>query len=203
MIVREDLYAKTCEFMADHLFPDEPACKSISLTWNQELADVMMTVIKENISIALVSSTTDKIIGLRLIGIEKKDDVFEPNECKLESMKRFLHFINYLASLFDLFNHFDVDEVFTLFGLSVHIDHRHKGLGHKLMQAALIFIKSLNVGPVVVKGDCSSSFSRRIYEKTGFELLREVPYTEYKIDGEIAIKNTGQHNYMTRFAKTV
>ena len=172
-------------FMAVHLFPDEPLCKGIDLTWNLEIEDIMMSVLKQNMSLALISTETYEIIGLRVMQVEAKDQHIETDDLKEESVKLFMNIVGFVENMFDLFEHYGVDEVFDLFKLSVHIEHRRKGLGLKLMQAMIIFIESLNVGPAVVKGFCDSVFSNRIYEKTGYTLLKKLSYEDLMKDNNI------------------
>jgi hypothetical protein len=42
----------------------------------------------------------------------------------------------------------------------------------------------------------SSNYSQRIYEKFNFETIHTFKYDEYKIDGEVVFKNTGEHKAM-------
>ena len=202
-IIQEDLYKKAGDFMAVHLFPDEPLCKGIDLTWNPEMKDIMMSVLKQNMSLGLISTETGEIIGLRIIQVEENDQHIETDDLKEESVKLFMNIVGFVENTFDVFEHYGVDEVFDFFGLSVHIDHRRKGLGLKLMQAATIFIESLNVGPAVVKGFCDSVFSNRIYEKTGYTLLKKLSYEDLMKDNNIFIRCSEQHKYITRFAKVI
>lgn len=61
------------------------------------------------------------------------------------------------------------------------------------MRAAVFFIRNLELGDVVIKGEGTSNFSKRVFEKVGFEVLAEVVYADYKVDGKIVIHSTGEH----------
>ena len=187
-IIQEYLYEKAGDFMAVHLFPDEPLCKGIDLTWNPEMEDIMMSVLKRNMSLGLISTETSKITGLRIMQVEEKAQHIETDYLKEESVKLFMNIVGLLENTFDVFEHYGVDEAFDLFELSVHIDHRKKGLGLKLMEAMIIFIESLNVGPAVVKGFCDSVFSNRIYENTGYTLLKKLSFEDLMKDDYIFIR---------------
>ena len=102
-------------------------------------------------------------------------------------------------------NDYEVEEVFDLFGLGVHRDYRKKGLGLKLMKAALIMFKTINPGPslVVVKGDASSIYSKKIYDQLGFQTIGELLMADYKEDGVSVISNTGDHKKYTIYAKAI
>ena len=60
------------------------------------------------------------------------------------------------------------------------------------MKREIDFVKDLEMGNVI-RGEGSSNFSQRIYEKLGFETLLEIQYEDYKQDGEFVFKNTGEH----------
>jgi hypothetical protein len=46
---------------------------------------------------------------------------------------------------------------------------------------------------VCIKGEGTSNYSQRIFEKFDFEAIHTMKYDEYKIDGEIVFKNTGDN----------
>ena len=89
-------------------------------------------------------------------------------------------------------------QVFVM-GFVVHKDYRHRGIGEKLMRAALYFIRNLNLGGVVIKAGGSSNYSKRVFEKLGFEKLSELTYAEFKMDGKVVIVNTGEHKSEIRY----
>ena len=67
------------------------------------------------------------------------------------------------------------------------------------MRAAVYFIFNLGLGHVAIKAGGSSNFSKRVFEKLGFEKLSEIVYSEFKIDGKVVIKNTGEHKSEIRY----
>ena len=202
-IVRKERYEEACRHLAEHNFPDEPTCKSIGLVWDEDANTVMMEALHQNMSIALVSDKTDEIIGLRIIHIGKRGEKLNVAKFHSEPVTKLLACLEYKDNCFDIYSHYNVEEAFQLFGLSIHREHRRKGLGLKLMQAALVFLSSLEIGPVVVKGDCSSNFSKRIYEKLDFELFGEIMFEDYKVDGKIVFANTGEHKSLKVYGKKI
>ena len=108
-IIQEGLYEKAGDFMAVHLFPDEPLCKVIDLTWNPEIENIMMSSVKENMSLALISTETDEIVGLRIIQVEEKDQYIETDDLEEESVKLFMNIVGLLENMFDVFKHYEVD----------------------------------------------------------------------------------------------
>ena len=160
--------------------------------------------LQQNMSVALVSMETNRIIGVRIIRVSKRGSKVEPEQEKSEPVRKLLRFVAfYNENLCDVFQHYDVDEVFSLFQLTVQRDYRHKSLGFKLMQAALIFISGLNIGPYVVRGNCTSNYSKRIYERCGFDTLGEIKFEDYKDNDEIVVKDTGEHKSFQMFGKVL
>ena len=204
MIVREDRYEDMLDLYKDHFFPDEPISQSIGLTMDDELRDFMRKPLLQNLSIALVSSRTGELIGGRIIKVNNRQENRLPIATfKSEAMKKFAHISTEADKLCNIFDYYSVQEIFHFYGIVVRREFRRRGLGEKLMRAALLFIRSLDLGVVVLKGGGTSLYSQRLFEKMGFEKLSEVVYSEFKIDGEIVMTNTGEHKSEIRYGMCI
>ena len=171
---------------------------------DEETHEIFQSILQQNLSLALVSSSTREIIGLRVMRIGGKEDSFDHKKIKSDGTRKLFEFDEYKDEYLDVLSHYGVDEAFEFYGLSVHKDHRRKGIGLKLMQAALLFISSMNLGSVVVKGDCDSNFSKCIYERLGFDCLGEIMFDDYnKVKGEEVIADTGEHKSLKMYGKIV
>jgi len=177
--------------MKEHFYPDETLCKSIGRTFDDEIANVLMKNLSENVSVLLISNTTDEIIACRTMAIAKRNE--EADGSKTENIKwvKIMDFLGHRYHEMDVFKRFNVDTAVAFIALATHKDHRAQGIASKLMQATLLFCKELGLSPVCVKGEGTSNYSQRIYEKFDFETIHTLKYDEYKIDGEIVFKNTG------------
>jgi ribosomal protein S18 acetylase RimI-like enzyme len=69
----------------------------------------------------------------------------------------------------DVYKRFGVDTAVELLSLGTHRLYRQRGIANKMMEAALLFCEGL--GLRYLKGECSSIYSQKIYEKLGFETL--------------------------------
>ena len=198
------MYEESLKHSADHNFPYEPICSSLGVTMDEEVKGLCESVLKNDTSLALISSQTGEIIGQRVLQIGSKNDKIDVENFKIEANRKLIKLFDYKNKLyFDIWENYGVHEAFELFGLSVHKGYRHKGIGLKIMQAAMLFIKSMNLGPVLVKGDCSSNFSQHIYERLDFDCLGKIKYEDYKVDGEQVITNTGEHKYLKVYGKMI
>lgn len=202
-IIREDRIEEALQHIAEHNFPDEIIFKSLGITMDEEVKAMCTSALQDNMSIALISSLTGEIVGLRVIRIGSRDDKFDPEKIKSQAFRKAMGLYEYKNENFNAFKHYGVDEAIEFFGISVHKDHRRKGIGLKIMQAALLLISSMRIGTVVAKGDCDSNYSKCIYERLGFDILGEIMFDEYKVNGEIVISNTGEHKSLKAYGKII
>ena len=156
-------------------------------------------------SLVLIADATDEVIACRVTNMtEKSRKVLEKMKTmKTEQIKILIDLINHLKSLCNTLSHYDVENAVHFFALGVHKDYRRRGIGGKVMSAAVELVKQLDLGPVVVTGEGTSTYSQRIYEKLGFETNAEVIYDEYKVNGELVFKNMGDQKSMRLYGKVV
>ena len=203
-IVREDMYGESLKHSTEHMFPDEPVCRSLGMIMDDEVTGMSKAPLLHNMTIVLVSSKTREIIGQRVISTMSMYDEIDVDKVQVPANKIFMQFYVDASNTCDFWKQYDVDEGFNFFGLSVHREYRRKGIGMKLMQAALLFIKNMNLGrSFLVKGLGDSNFSKRIFEHTGFECLGEIMFEDYKVDGEQVIANTGEHKSVKLYCQMV
>ena len=85
----------------------------------------------------------------------------------------------------------------------INLDNSHNELGLKLMQTALVFISGFNIGHCVVRGNCTSNYSKCIYEKCHFNTLGEIKFEDYRGNGEVVVKNTGERKSFKMIGKII
>ena len=203
-LVHEDRYEETWRLIADQYCPDEIFCKNFGIVADEGMKKMVFSDLQDNMSLALVSNKTNSIIGIRIIRVSKKGGQVDPEAEESEPVRKLLRFVKfYNDNLCNVFQHYDVSEVISLFQLTVHRDYRHQGLGLRLMQAALVFISGLNIGPCVVRGNCTSNYSKCIYEKCEFDTLGEIKFEDYMDNGEVVVKDTGEHKSFKMFGKII
>lgn len=202
-LIPEDRYDEALNLYADHFVPDEPVGAAISLEWCDEYEDLVLSELEHNMSIGLIASNTGQLVGFRMISIMNKNDDIDTRYIKNEKFKLIEDFLKYLAELANVFEHYGVEDVFHFFAIGVHRDWRQKGIGSKLMKAGMSLVANLDVGPVVVSGEGSSNYSKKIYENLNFDILTEVQYAEYKVDGVAVFQNTGEHRSERVYGKII
>ena len=201
--ILENRYQEALNFYRDMFVPDEPVMRSISFDFDEEFKGYVASGLKQNLSIALISDATGEIVGVRLMNILNKNVTFDTANLKSEKFKLIADFILYLRSLADVFEHYSVEDVIRFSAISVHRDFRCKGIGSKLMKAAISYVGNLGLGPVVVTGEGSSNYAKRIYEKCGFDSLAEVVFADYKADGHVVFQGLEEHKLERLYGKVV
>ena len=102
-IIREDMYKKCCDFLEVHFLPDEPVCKGIGIPWSDEVEAIFMSVLTQHLSIAILSSTTNDIVGIRMIGIASSGPGVDPDDFGEEPVRKYFRFIRYKTGVADAF----------------------------------------------------------------------------------------------------
>ena len=191
-IITSDRYDETYDIMANDFTPDEPLCRSFGVTWNEDFRRTTYDNLIQNVSICMISKDSNEIMGIRIIGIMRKSD--PPTDfsgLQDEPLKGLFTFLTHKDSQVNFFDKYDCDEAIHFFALGVNKNYRRMGLGGRLLAAAVAMSKEL--GFKAIKGEGTSNFSQRIYEKQNFQTLLKMPYDSYIYNGKPIINGTGEH----------
>ena len=176
---------------------------NFGIVLNQDLVMKAVTIgdLQQNLSLALISCETDEMIGIQILTIAQKHKLNPDDFKNSEKARQLMSFVAYKDTVVNVFDYYDVDELFAIFELAVHRDHRRKGIGCKLMLAATIFVSRMDIGPCVIKGNAASNYSKRIFEKLNFDNIKEVKFEDYKVDGVQVITSAGEVNSFKMYGK--
>ena len=191
-LIPEARYNDVMDIMANHFMPDETICGAFGVVWNPFSEQKILSVLKQNLSIMAVSDDTNEMMGIRTCRIAKKSDETDFSHVTYENVKDMWTFLCHKDGEMDLFNRFSMEEMFHFVALAVHQKYRRRGLGFILLSAGVALAKQL--GFKAVKGEGTSNFSQRIYEKRGFETILEIPYSQYKYKDGYLGECTGEHS---------
>lgn len=174
VLIQEDNYDKALDFLHNSFLKTEPISQSVNIEWGQDIQDIFRKSFEQNMSFMLLNETNGDVMGARLMQVMKHDDKHEADQFKDIGMKKLIGFWHYSAAKTNFFEHFPVKEAVNFFGLGVAEKYRKRGIGTKLMDVSMQFIENLGIFPICIKGEASSSFSQKIYEKLGMERLADV-----------------------------
>ena len=198
-IITPDRYYETFEFMANHFTPDDPIDRAFGITWNKDYEKQTLEDLKNNISICVISKDTDEIMGVRITGIMKKADPPQDlSNIENEPYRNMMTFLTHKDKEVNIFERYKVDEVIHFSSLGVNKKYRCKGIGGRLIAVSVAMSREL--GFKVIKGECTSNFSQRIYEKQGFDIVLEMPYASYFYNGRPLIERTREHTMTKVYA---
>lgn len=168
----------------------------------EEVVGLWKSVFKKNLSLMYLDATSGDVIGVRAISTGKVTDN-SSHEFKDTGLRKTMAYFKYCADMAKFFERFDVTEQIHFLGMGVHACFRQRGFASQLISAAVLFVKNLGFESVCVQGEGTSNFSKKIYEKSGFDILFESQYVDYKVDGEQVVCNTGEHKSIKLYGKRI
>ncbi|XP_052818383.1 arylalkylamine N-acetyltransferase 1-like [Mya arenaria] len=184
---------------------DEPLGLGVGITWTKEFEDLFIDTFKQGLSVMMVDPESGDVMGIRSVRTMFKGDAFDLASIKDAAMRKEFEFIEAMNMEVNVFETYGIDELIQFLGLGVSAKYRRRGFGATLMQAGVKLASNLGIEPIYIKGEGSSNYSQRIYEKLGFKTLFTKKFEDYKVDGEVVFKNTGEHKntkgYLMRVSK--
>ena len=193
-LLTPDLYPMVLDYMRSDYLPSATTFKALDIDTSHPFVEMMFTsIFQQNISLVLLCADHSEVMGLRCIRVINSNEEINPDEIDYLKMRKWAKLWISVDEVAKFFEHYKVEESVHMFGLGVAKKYRHQGLATKLMQAALNFLGNLEISPLPIKGDATSNYTKRVYEKTGFEFIQELCYADYKVDGEQVICNTGDN----------
>ena len=131
--------------------------------------------------------------------IARADAPADFSTMKVGSFRDVYQFCAFCDDKADFFGRYGTTETFHFAALAVNAKFRRRGLGAVVFKAAIDLVRCLGLPVAYIKGEASSNYSRKIYEKFGFENLLTQSYDDYTVDGEIVIQGSDEHKSMTIF----
>ena len=201
-IIKEGRYEDMVDFCRRYYIPDEPIWNALNHKWDRTTEELILKSLSQNLTIAYVSNSTGEIVGAQVITIDNRYEQLDlekygngPNAIRMDIV------ITRLNKLNNFYDFYGTDEVVHLWQLSVKTEERCKGIGTKVKKTVIECIKNINIGPVVIRVEGSSNYSKKIFDKLGFNYLAEVSLIDYEVNDEKI--NTGEHKSLILYGKIV
>lgn len=196
MLVTEDLYGKALKFCEQSFCKDEPLSKALNVDFSEDAEDIWKASFCYNMSLLMLDQSGSEVMGMRTIRIARELERFDADRLSDDKLKKLFDFMQYCDDQAHFFKHFNTDVAVHFLGLGVSEKYRGRGIGTKLVEIALEFVRNLEIDPIYVKAEGSSNFSKKIFEKLKFEKLYEQNYEDYVVNGKTVIGNTKDHKSM-------
>jgi hypothetical protein len=169
--------------------PHEP------LTWVDYIVD---GALRDQCSFVAMDTTRlyDNIVGVILNAISNRIHQEETFVISSEKLNFIFSLIDKVSDGHDLFELYKTDRLFHCDIINVDESQRGHNLSGQLIEASIDKAHQLDIkGAFVV---CSSSFSRKAFERYGFQAVNEILYSEY---GNGRLNDMGIHDRCTLLAK--
>lgn len=190
VLVTEEYYKKALDFIRTHFIVQEPVEKALGLSWNDEVEQFWMDIIRCNISLMLLANNGD-IMAIRASKFLCYDEVSDDSAIKTRGLRLLEQFCHKGEAKADFFGHFGAKECIHFFGLGTNDKYKHHHLATRMLKTAKEMARHL--GAEFIKGEGSNNFAKMVYEHDGFELLHEEFFDDFEIDGDKPIQNTGDN----------
>ena len=190
-LVTPEQYKEALDLFNDFFLPYNPVQRAVGCTAQNDLYDQEnLNYLKQGLSWCAVDERTGKMVGVRVTRCsetitELPDTVptfDEYLECGWSNgWSKEWSAINILASsvmdVKKILTTYQESKMLRLSGLCVHSDYRKLGIATELVKRTLDHGKK--VGFTFAGVVCGNAYSQRIFEKQGFEKVKEVCYATY------------------------
>jgi predicted GNAT family N-acyltransferase len=167
--------------------PNEP------LPW---ICHVVEQSLRDQCSFVAIDTQIDRshIIGVILNGLSHRNH--RPMEFQIESdkLKFIFALIDRTTSNIDLFDIYRTDCLFHCNIINVDSSQRGRNISQKLISASMSRASDLNIQAAFVI--CSNLYSRKAFERIGFNVLNEISYADYE-----RLTDMGVHDRCTLLGK--
>lgn len=183
---------------------DEPMNIYLQLGDCPELEYWATKYIKDGCSFKALN-TKNEIIGVILNGIIHKtpqNDEDDIEEVKHEKFNTILSLFRYIDTIYNVFDvHPEYDMVMDAKIMSVNDAYRGVGIGKELTRRSVEWMKDNDVHVFHVM--CTSHFSAKVCEATGFKVVFTLAFKDYKVNGVNPIIPAAPHEFVQCFTRIV
>lgn len=183
------------EFLRNEFFPKQPV-KSLNQT--SEFYNLQQDFIDQT-DTHIMALHKDKLVGVLVTGpvVQHHTAQFQGLNDKMDDL---LSLLDYCEKKADLFQQFDVKNIYFIHIVAVATDYGGQKIGEKLFQKGLELAK--DSGYKIVAVDCTSYYTSKIAIKLGMVCAGEVTYEEYhKMKGQDIFVITPPHTSVKTFIK--
>lgn len=142
---------------------------------------------------AIDTADNNRIVGVRAHRVTKITEPEIPLE-KLPSEDPLIPVLKLLAHCQDRYDpkkELKVDEFLYFKFLCVRRDCRGWNIGFRMTEFTFDFMRKEKIPVAYVFA--SSAYSQRVFLKLNFEIVDEMPYEDYQVDGRVVFKMDGIH----------
>nr|CAD7439389.1 unnamed protein product [Timema bartmani] len=197
----EDYVEEVIEHMSNIFLRDETVCSTSKLCEDPvslaEIQELWRKYAKQRVALVAFVDEEEgghrRIAGANMTGVAYKSEGSTLELFKGEALRKAILLLEYCDNLVDVFKKYNVNEYMTALGLSVGREFRGQGLGLELLKTRSDICRAVGLKLTVTL--FTGVASQVQAERAGFELLAEVNYEDYKVDGEVVYSNTNTKSF--------
>lgn len=203
VLITDEYYDKAIHLWREHFLPHEPLSKAVNLEWSDLVKAYVSGILQQHLSIMFLDEITDEPVAFRLISFTSRNDKIDlesDTPLNIQDMKQYLDYCDEQAQFFD---HYGINEAFRFVALVVADKYKRRGLATQIFHAAIDLVRNFGFPEVCIKGEGSSNYSKKIYDREGFDTLYENVYDTWEVDGRRPFTNTGEHKSVKIYGRVV
>lgn len=152
---------------------------------------------------AIDVANDNRIVGVRaqIVCKRSKGSGFKNPLFRDNPSFKFLELIEFCEKRYNPHDELDVDQFLHLKFLCVHRECRGKNISGRMIEFTFQFMRRQMIPVAFVFA--SSHYSQAVFKRLGFELVDELNYEDYKVDGEVVFNLGPIHTKCASFIKWV
>jgi hypothetical protein len=165
------------------------------LSWADYLVDISL---RDQCSFIAIENKSlyQNVVGVVLNGISNRNDNEQPIIVESEKLNFIFSLLDKALNGYNLFDFFQTDRLFHYDIINIEESRRRQNLSAQLIAASENKARQLGIkGAFVI---CSSLYSKRAFERQGFEVIYELLYSEHGYD---RLKDMGEHDRCSLLVK--
>ena len=214
-IVTSDQYEECVAFFYAHFLAYEPLTQSRGCCTQRgyritEMDKVVFRMLKSGLSWCAIDEATNEIIGLRLCCGEFIDDLPENTPTLEQYIEQgwpddYAPILVLNDAVLDhkaMMKQYKKTKMLNLFAVGTHVAYRRMGVASELVRLALLY--GAECGYSYAGVQCNSKFSQKLFEKQGFQQIKEIVYATYRLNGEIVFESVEEpHKSIIGYVKEI
>merc|ERR1711874_53594 len=200
-IVDQTRYTEVLDLLYTNFHTDEPMSRALKIFDGTnripEADEYTLRALSENLSLMAVDSLTNKLLGVCVNGLVRKTDFPLSSQQVAGEVQNpgFRQILAVMATVHqragDIWAKVEGDIMFDIKMVTTDKNNRRSGLGTDLLRRSVQLAASL--GYKAIKTEATGLYSRKAFERLGFEAVSEVLYSEYEAEGERIFEKIKNH----------
>lgn len=147
----------------------------------------------------------NKIVGVRVHRILKRNEDQikdeEGSECIPATAASIINFVDFVSSQYDPWAQKGMNSLLSFQYMAVHREYRGRNISSKMLEFTFDFMRreKIPVAHVVA----TSAYSQAVFKKLKFELVHQIKYEDYKVDGKVVFHTEPPHTQCATFIKWI